>query len=80
MLATAIGPAADLGCGPPPSDRLEYTYGHAVSFNGYRWPPDRLAALLNRAEPVTDARPVREPAGFENTAPAYLMVRKPEQP
>jgi hypothetical protein len=51
-----------------------------VSLNGYRWPPDRLAELLNRAEPVTDARPVREPAGFENTAPAYLMVRKPEQP
>jgi hypothetical protein len=29
----------DLGCGPAPSDRLEYADGHAVSPDGYRRPP-----------------------------------------
>jgi small multidrug resistance family-3 protein len=51
-----------------------------VSPDGYRRPPDRIAELLNRAEPVTDTRLVREPAGFANTAQAYVMVREPEPP
>jgi SAM-dependent methyltransferase len=57
--------------------RVEQAYGHAVSADAYRLPPDRVVELLGRAGFVVGARMVREPEEPEKTRQAYLLARKP---
>ncbi|MEU3921273.1 class I SAM-dependent methyltransferase [Streptomyces sp. NPDC029004] len=57
--------------------RLEHAYGHALSLDVYRLPPDRVAEELGRAGLVETARLVREPAVDEPTPQGFLMARKP---
>ncbi|WP_406302275.1 methyltransferase domain-containing protein [Streptomyces sp. NBC_00885] len=57
--------------------RLEHAYGHALSLDVYRLPPDRVAEELGRAGLVETARLVREPDLREPTPQAFLMARKP---
>ncbi|MGW6564706.1 class I SAM-dependent DNA methyltransferase [Streptomyces sp. NPDC054975] len=57
---------------------LEKAYGHDVTLDVYRYPPDRVAALLGEAGLVETARLVRAPGdATENTPQALLMARKP---
>ncbi len=55
---------------------IEQAYGHAVSLDAYRLPPDHIVDLLARAGFVVQARLLRAPEGMEKTEQAYLMVRK----
>jgi SAM-dependent methyltransferase len=59
---------------------LEHGYGHRVSLDAYRLPPDRIADLLRRAGLDVRAELVREPDGPEKTRQAYLLARKPGAP
>jgi len=53
-------------------------FGHAVSLDGYRWPPDRVAEMLSQAGLVVRARLLREPdEAVETTQRAYLLARRP---
>ncbi|HEY5221521.1 MAG TPA: methyltransferase domain-containing protein [Microbacteriaceae bacterium] len=56
--------------------RLEYAYGHEVSLDAYRLPPDGIAELLGEADFTVHTRVLREPGPGEKTAQAYLMARK----
>jgi SAM-dependent methyltransferase len=56
---------------------LEQAYGHTVSLEVYRLPPDRIAELVSRGGFVIDARVLREPAGPEKLQQAYLLAHKP---
>jgi SAM-dependent methyltransferase len=55
---------------------LEHAYGHAVSLDAYRLPPDQVAELLSRAGLSVQARLLREPEGLEKVPQAYLLARK----
>ncbi|GAA4419362.1 class I SAM-dependent methyltransferase [Actinokineospora soli] len=52
-------------------------YGHDVSLDAYRLPPDFVAGLLTDAGLLVEARVVREPRPPERTPQAYLLFRKP---
>lgn len=57
---------------------VEQAYGHVVSADVYRLPPDHVADLMGRAGFVVHTRLVREQAGaMEKTPQAYLMAHKP---
>lgn len=57
---------------------LEKAYGHEVALDVYRYPPDRIAALMTDAGFVETARLVRAGHGeMENTPQGFLMARKP---
>ncbi|MDQ0379640.1 class I SAM-dependent DNA methyltransferase [Amycolatopsis thermophila] len=57
--------------------RLEQAYGHTVSYDAYRLPPDRIAELLADAGIPVTAQLVREPAfEYETTPQAYLLARR----
>lgn len=57
--------------------RLEQAYGHTVSYDAYRLPPERIAALLADAGIPVTAQLVREPAfEYETTPQAYLLARR----
>jgi SAM-dependent methyltransferase len=56
--------------------RLEQAYGHAVSYDAYRLPPDRITELLSHAGFVVDAQLLCEPGEREKTQQAYLLARK----
>jgi hypothetical protein len=56
---------------------LEHAYGHAISLDSYRLPPERVTDLLNRAGLDVHARLVREPEKPETVRQAYLLARKP---
>lgn len=60
--------------------RLEHAYGHPVSLDVYRFPPDLVAELLGRAGLVEVARLVREPDEREKTPQGFLLARKPGTP
>jgi SAM-dependent methyltransferase len=51
-------------------------YGHAVSLDAYRLPPDRVTELLARSGLFVHARLVREPDGRESVPQAYLLAAK----
>jgi predicted methyltransferase len=55
-------------------------YGHAVSLDAYRLPPERVGEGLRRAGMVVRARVVREPDPPEKCRQAYLLARKPTAP
>ncbi|MFE9997715.1 class I SAM-dependent DNA methyltransferase [Streptomyces avermitilis] len=60
---------------------LEHAYGHDLSLDVYRFPPERISELLREAGFVEVARLVREAdASWEKTPQAYLLARKPAQP
>jgi SAM-dependent methyltransferase len=59
---------------------LKHAYGHAISLDAYRLPPDRIADLLTRAGFDVRAQLVREPDEPEKTRQAYLLARKPGAP
>lgn len=56
--------------------RLERAYGHTVTLDVHRFPPDRVAGLLGRAGFAEVARLVRGPEGAEKTPQAFLLFRK----
>jgi len=57
---------------------LEHAYGHDLSLDVYRFPPERISELLREAGFVESARLVREADGArEGTLQAYLLARKP---
>jgi SAM-dependent methyltransferase len=56
---------------------LAQAYGHPLSLEVYRFPPDRIAELLNQAGLVEVARLVRSADKNEKTPQAFLMARKP---
>lgn len=56
---------------------LKQAYGHAVSLDAYRLPPDRVAQLLSQAGLVVHARLFRKPDEPEKAQQAYLLARKP---
>ena len=56
--------------------RLEQAYGHTVSYDVWRIPPERLTEQLAAAGLRVHARLVRDPEGPETTARAYLLARK----
>lgn len=57
---------------------LERAYGHDLSLDVYRFPPERISELLRQAGFVEVARLVRAAdAEYEKTPQAYLLVRKP---
>jgi SAM-dependent methyltransferase len=56
-------------------------FGHPVSVDAYRLPPDRVAELLTQAGLVLSAQLLREPyEGQETDQRAYLLARKPAGP
>ncbi len=55
---------------------LDHAYGHDLSLDAYRLPPDRVVALLTAEGFVCDARLVRNPAGQEKSQQAYLLARR----
>ncbi|MFD1322007.1 class I SAM-dependent methyltransferase [Micromonospora sonneratiae] len=59
--------------------RVEQAYGHEVSCDAYRLPPDLIAELLNQAGFVVSARLEREAGERERTPQACLLARKPER-
>ncbi len=63
-------PAADEPGGPAQA------FDHQVSL-AYRWPPDRVAALVRRAGFTEAARLLREPEETERFHQASLLARKP---
>ena len=56
---------------------IEHAYGHDVSVDAYRLPPDRIADLLTAAGLVVDAELVRAPADDEKRPQAYLLAHRP---
>jgi hypothetical protein len=56
--------------------RIERGYGHQISLDAYRLPPDEIAAMLLDAGFTVDARLVREPTPPENSQQAYLIAHK----
>lgn len=58
-------------------NRLEQAYGHTVSLDAYRLPPDHIAELLGQAGFIEAARMVREPGEMEKRPQAFLLARKP---
>lgn len=54
--------------------RHEQAYGHTVSFDGWRLPVDRTAAMLDDAGLDVHTRLVRAAEGRETTPQAYLLA------
>lgn len=55
---------------------LEQAYGHAISLDAFRLPPDQVAEMLSHAGLVVCARLVREPGESEKDQQAFLLARK----
>lgn len=56
---------------------LDNAYGHSLSLDAWRLSPDRVAALLDDAGMVMDARLVRRPDAREKVPQAFLLAQKP---
>jgi SAM-dependent methyltransferase len=52
-------------------------YGHQISLDAHRLPPDRIAAEMEQAGLAMVSRLVREPEEGEKTPQAVLIARKP---
>ncbi|UJW28539.1 methyltransferase domain-containing protein [Saccharothrix sp. AJ9571] len=55
---------------------LSRAYGHDISLEAYRLPPDGVEELLTEAGFEVEARLVRRPQPSEKTPQAYLLARK----
>lgn len=58
---------------------LDQAYGHEVSLDAFRLPPDGVADLLAQAGLAVHARLLREPDANEKVPQAYLLARKPSR-
>ncbi|WP_084093782.1 class I SAM-dependent DNA methyltransferase [Amycolatopsis rifamycinica] len=80
-LARVLAPGGRLLTGFHVGDErrhISHGYGHDISLDAYRLPPDFVAELCLAAGLVVEARLVREPQGpFEKAPQAYLLARKP---
>ncbi|HWC83635.1 MAG TPA: class I SAM-dependent methyltransferase [Pseudonocardiaceae bacterium] len=80
-LARVLAPGGRLLTAFQVGDELRHIahgYGHDVSLDAYRLPPDFVAELCTAAGLAVEARLVREPQPpHEKTPQAYLLVRKP---
>ena len=56
---------------------LEQAYGHEVTYDSYRLPPDHIAEMFTQAGFVESARMVRERRELEKCPQAFLIARKP---
>jgi SAM-dependent methyltransferase len=59
---------------------IEHGYGHDVSLDAYRLPPEHIEELVHGAGLVVHARLLREPERWEKTRQAYLMAGTPLEP
>lgn len=74
-----LGPAGHLLLAFQTGDervRRDEAYGHAVSLDTYRSPPDRIADLLGGAGFEVSARVLRDPEKLEKLPQAYLLARR----
>jgi SAM-dependent methyltransferase len=55
--------------------RVSSAFGKNVAVEFHRWPPDRVAALLEDAGFVVDAQLVRRPDETERSAQAHILAR-----
>jgi SAM-dependent methyltransferase len=55
---------------------LDHAYGHDISLDAYRLPPERVAETAEQSGFAVDARLVREPGTLEKTRQAFLLARK----
>ena len=55
---------------------LDHAYGHDLSLDVYRFPPDEIARLLDAAGFTEVARLVREADGREKTSQGFHLVRR----
>jgi SAM-dependent methyltransferase len=55
---------------------LDHAYGHDLSLDVYRFPPERISELLGRAGFIEVARLVRAADEREKTPQAYLLARR----
>jgi SAM-dependent methyltransferase len=55
---------------------LHQAYGHTISLDAYRLPPDWIEAQLAAAGLVTHTRIRRDPGPRESTPQAYLLARR----
>jgi SAM-dependent methyltransferase len=80
-LARVLAPGGRLLTGFHVGDErrhIAHGYGHDISLNAYRLPPDFVAELCAAAGLVVEARLVREPQPpYEKAPQAYLLARKP---
>ena len=58
---------------------MTHAYGHDVECDAWLHSPDTVAALLESAGFVVDARLVREPVGRERRSQASLLASVPER-
>lgn len=65
--------AFQVGDGPK---HLDHGYGHDISLDAHRLPPDGIADLLGRAGLAVHARLLRDGEGWEPTPQAYLFARR----
>jgi SAM-dependent methyltransferase len=56
---------------------LNHAYGHDVSLTVYWQSPERVAALLEQAGFLVQARLVRAPGGMDKGPQAFVLARKP---
>ena len=57
--------------------RVEQAYGHTMSCDAYRLPPERITKLLAEAGITVTAQMIREPVWeFEAMPQAYLLARR----
>jgi SAM-dependent methyltransferase len=57
---------------------INNAYGHDITLDAHRLPPERITELHTRAGLAVDARLVREPAHREKVPQAYILAHKPE--
>jgi hypothetical protein len=77
--ARVLGPGGQVLLAFQVGDELRHIaqgYGHTVSLDAYRLPPDRVSELLARSGLFVHARLVREPDGRESVPQAYLLAAK----
>ncbi|ASO21209.1 SAM-dependent methyltransferase [Actinoalloteichus hoggarensis] len=57
---------------------IEQAYGHTLSYDAYRLPPEHIASLLTEAGFVVTARLIREPdLRWDRVPQAYVLATKP---
>ena len=56
---------------------LEHAYGHELSLDAFRLPPDAVCALVEQCGLSVRMRSLREPDEPEKTPQAYVFARKP---
>ncbi len=56
---------------------LSHAYGHDISLEAYRLPPDGIVRMLTAAGFTHEARLIREPGDREKSQQAFLLARRP---